>query len=165
MDVTGFEAAGSLMAIVYEPNKSRVVRWQTPFVGKPCPSIQPIFDSTEDGLTVIVLPDGLGTRPGYLVRFSDPAMVMYYEETNAPIDPEWVAAGGHAIPPSASYKWEHSPLLERNRLLGTEAWIRGATLEHYVIAGGDYIIEVLAPNEPDINRFDGPLTIHQTYDL
>jgi len=152
-----------LIVVATHSASSKVVHWDTPFADKPFPSVTPIFGAEGDGLTVVVMPHGLRQYPGYKVYFANAALVMSYEETNAPADPEWISAGGHNLKPSAPYKWEESPLLVRNRKLGRKAVFEAASIQHYVIAGGDWIVEVLAPSEPVITRFNKLHSISVNY--
>jgi hypothetical protein len=143
-----------------ERTSGRAVKWSTPFGDVTFPAVAPIFDPESVKLTVVVMPGGLRKYPGYTVVFADVAFFSVTDETNASTwDHDWVAAGGNALSPSSSYIWEESPLLVRNRHLGVKAVFESATLKHYILAGGDYIVDVLAPGEPTISRFDEPYTV------
>ena len=146
-------------------DKSSVVRWDTPFANMLFPAVQPIFSASKNALMVIVMPQGLGNYPGYSVVFQDAPLVKVYEELNAPTDPQWVAAYGHTLKASASYKWVNSPLVKLNSHLGIRAVFENAKLEHYIISGGNYIVEVLAAEAPAIAIFDGPRTFNETYEF
>jgi len=111
------------------------------------------------------MPQGLGKYPGYSVVFKDAPLVMVYEELNAPTDPQWVAAGGHTLKASSSYKWVNSPLVMRNLRLGMKAVFENAKLEHYIVCGGNNIVEVLAAEVPAIAIFNSPRTFSEIYEF
>ena len=134
--------------------------WKTPFTEAAFPAVAPIFPpddpnpSTKDRFPfkVVVMPHGFGKYPGYVIDFMRAHVVLSYDESCANPDSHWVELVRNA-PRSCAYVWHGSSLLREYNGIGCEF---EAELRHYVILGGDSIVEVLTYEEPSVTSFDGP---------
>ncbi len=145
---------------------SRIVPWETPFGAALHPAIWPLT-SLEPGieLTLVVYPDGHGRHPAYVVRFeSAPVIELSHDMTSSPI-PGWEEAGGFNIR-SSSLKWMNSPLLARHGRVGSVAIMEDhdKLVQHYVLAGADWIVHVLSTREPTITKHDRPFFLSAPID-
>jgi hypothetical protein len=84
--------------------------------------------------------------------------------TNSPI-PGWQAAGGFDVR-SSSLKWVNSPLLARHGRVGSDAIIEDhdAPVQHFVLAGADWIVHVLSTREPAITKHERPFFLSAPID-
>lgn len=110
-------------------------------------------------LTVVVCAS-VGEYPAYVVRFPSAPTVIAVDEMNDITDPDWAAAGGLGIR-SCTYRWLDSPLLQRSGRVGASARLNEPErpLQHFVIAGGDCIVEVLSTEMPTFEAHTGPFTL------
>ena len=141
--------------------------WEVPFAQAAYPALTPIMSPEEPGpsrkdrfpFKVIVFPHGFGKHPGYVVEFVRAHYVMYHDEACGSHDSHWLEVIKQS-PKSCAYIWHGSSLLQRYEGIGCEF---EETLRHYVLLGGDWVIEVLSYREPTVTKFDGPLRIPTDY--
>lgn len=134
--------------------------WKTPFTQAVHPSVTPIFPPEKPEpspkerfpFKVVVMPHGLGEYPGYVIDFVRAHVVLSYDESCANPDSHWLELIRSA-PRSCAYIWHGSPLLLRYKGIGCEF---EDELRHYVILGGNSIVEVLTYEEPSVTSFGGP---------
>ena len=133
-------------------------RWELPFSDKIYPSITAFLPDAWERINVIVMPKGLGVYPGYLLEFSAAPFLQIYNETCAPPSvPQW-SDMLKAIPKSSTVIWHDSPLVKLYDGFGDYPITNHAKspkLKHYVILGGDSIVEILAHLEPSATEFSG----------
>lgn len=140
-----------------QPPELRV--WGTPFSGVMDVSVSVIPDpECLDVLHLVVAPEGIDRYPKYWVKFYGVAAFKCEDESVAPVKRY------HGLKREESehyaYLWENSPWLqefaESQGML--DIYYQGRLI-HYVIFGGDLIIEVLSAEEPQIEEVSGPSLI------
>jgi len=135
--------------------------WKTPFTEAAFPAVAPIFppdnpkSSTKDRFQfkVVLMPRGLGKYPGYVIDFVRAHAVLSYDESCATNPNSHWAELVRNAPRSCAYVWHGSSLLRQYNGIGCEF---EDELKHYVILGGDSIVEVLTYEAPTVTSFDGP---------
>jgi hypothetical protein len=132
---------------------THLVPWDVPFAEARDPSVTLITEQGRESAEVVVFvvaPHGLDEYPKYLVRFDKVLAVLCYEESLA------LGRGYPGLPnPQASvcaYLWPDSPWLRASR--GWAEFSHWPEPHHYVIFGGDSIVELLASGEPEVERID-----------
>jgi hypothetical protein len=139
----------------------RMVRWDAPFADATLPSVTLLPDP--GGLVrVVVAPGGIDRYPKYLVVFDGDVVAFREEdETFAP-----------AIP-SAHLEDDFGCArlcLDSPWLKEYERWgdyfedFMGGPLRHYLLIGGDSVVELLATGTPSISTIDGPTLFQTTYE-
>jgi hypothetical protein len=132
-------------------------RWDLPFSNNISPSVCIIPPEDFNRVKVIVMPKkGLPEQyPGYLLDFQSAPFFKFYDETCAPpLIPQWFDLL-KAIPKSSTVIWHDSPLVKQYAGIGGgRYYAQYEKLRHYIILGGDSIIEVLAYEEPSIKQFN-----------
>jgi hypothetical protein len=132
-------------------------RWELPFSNSLDPSVSAIIlPDSVDRVKVVVMPKGLESYPGFLLDFECAPFLMVYDETCAPPSiPQWFDLL-KAIPKSSTVIWHDSPLVKHYSGIGgnPEVWTQNLKLKHYLILGGDSIVEILAYKEPLITQFN-----------
>jgi hypothetical protein len=135
-------------------------RWDLPFSDKLFPAVTAfVVPEGWERINVIVMPKGLGAYPGYLLEFAAAPFLMIYNETCAPPSvPQWFDML-KSIPKSSTVIWHNSPLVKLYDGFGNYP-IRHHTenpkLKHYLILGGDSIVETVAYLDPTVTQFDIP---------
>ena len=134
---------------------SKLIRWNTPFTDEFGPSVGlfifPDHEDKRDLLTAIVTPEGTDKYPKYLVRFGGVLGFTCLEEAFAP-ERGYTHAPIETDEKICAWQWIDSPWLE--------SYMEGAPLFgytelfHYIIFGGDNIVEVITSNPPEIERVD-----------
>ena len=131
-------------------------KWELPFSNKLCPSVSLIIPPDDfNRVKVVVMPQGLNKYPGYIIDFKRAPYFSVLDETCAPPPiPEWFDLL-KAIPKSSAVIWHDSPLIKLYDGVGSyrEAMTREIKLKHYIILGGDSIVDVLAYDEPVVEKF------------
>lgn len=145
----------------------RLVRWDTPFADAQFPSVVTFVNAGElpssFTLEAVVSPKGLDEYPKYRVQFGDVIAFAAMEEMHFPgADFENVDVEGQGK--FCSYKFLNSPWLESYTqgeyfLFNTDGG-DSESLTHYVIFGGDDILQVVTRNEPEISEMREPFTVN-----
>jgi len=135
-------------------------RWNLPFSDISYPSLDAFtLPDTVERINVIVRPKGFGSYPGYLLEFSAAPFLQIYNETCAPPSvPQWFDML-KTISKSSTVIWHDSPLVKLYDGFGDYPIARHAQppkLKHYLILGGDSIVEILAYLEPAVTQFNEP---------
>jgi hypothetical protein len=137
------------------------VRWNTPFADARGPSV--ILLPDPGGLvSLVVSPGGIDRYPKYLVEF-DGDVVAYREEDESfsPTQPAEIRSDPSV---GCAYLWVGSPWLRQY-----EQWREyfeqylGGELRHFIVSGGDSIVEILAVGEPVISEIPGPREFQVSY--
>lgn len=131
----------------------KLTRWETPFTDSRFPSVGlfvEIETDKRDILKAVVAPHGIDNYPKYLVNFGNPIAFTCFEEADAP-ERDFSAADIEEINICA-YEYLDSPWLKSYSgwmyiYFGNET----DKFYHYLIFGGDNNIEVITPNQPEIN--------------
>lgn len=140
------------------PPKTDLVRWDVPFAEACDPSVSLITEQGEqcgDAATLVVAPHGIDEYPKYIVRFGKVVALLCYEEAFA-FDRGYRALSGIELK-CCAYLWPDSPWVESYRK-GADIF-EWKDLQHYLIFGGDSIVELIADGQPKIERFDHPQII------
>ena len=140
---------------------SEFVRGETPFTEIEWPSVVVITNRGSNGeylLEVVVAPTGINQYPKYLVEFGDVVGFSAMEEMHFP-DHDFKDAKT-TEEKLCAYRFVESPWLkfyERGEyfLFNLDGGTK-ETLTHYVIFGGDDILQVVTKNEPMITIVNGP---------
>ena len=136
-----------------------LARWDTPFASSKNPSVSIISEEGGDIINLIISSAGVDTYPKYQIRFQKVIALLQYEEAFA------FDRGYRSLTRDhegcCSYIWKDSPWLKSYEK-GSEvfAWKR---LDHYLIFGGDSIVELIASELPDIQHIESPSCIITTY--
>jgi hypothetical protein len=126
--------------------------------------VRVIIESSGSDVTLIVAPDGLGAYPQYLVRFGQVVTLLCYEETCA-IDRGYGGLVRSEYDLSA-YRWITSQWLQHYRVLEDIYFNKSPEkLHHYLLFGGDSVVEVIALGEPQVERVDQKMTIEVKYEV
>lgn len=139
---------------------THLVRWDVPFAEARHPSVTLITEQGRECANVAVLvvaPHGLDEYPKHLVRFDKVLAVLCYEEA-LPLDRGYGSLAG-AQPSVCAYLWVDSPWVRASR--GRAEFLQWPELRHYVVFGGDSIVELLASGEPEMKRID-KITVLET---
>jgi hypothetical protein len=151
------------MPLINTESKADLVRWDVPFANGQVPSVGCITDPNGSKVVLVVRPQGIGRYPQYLVRFSDVVLLFCYEETCA-IKRDW-----DTLPRSESglcaYRWITSPWLQHYRVLEDIQFNKSGKLHHYILLGGDSIVELIALGEPTVERVDTKTIIEMKYEV
>ncbi|MDB6124774.1 MAG: hypothetical protein JWQ71_3767 [Pedosphaera sp.] len=127
-----------------------LIRWNVPFADKCYPSVSLITEQGGNVVVLVIAPDGIDKYPKYIVRAERVTAVLCYQEAFAP--DRGCRASTRREDRTCAYQWIDSPWLQSYRD-GEEIFMWGSLL-HYVILGGDSIVEFIAPGEPTIERID-----------
>lgn len=144
---------------------SELIRWDTPFTENKFPSISLFIQNKEmetDLISVVVAPNGIDEYPKYLVQFGEVVKYSCYEEA---FSEEGEIDKAKLIDKNAcAYIWENSPsIISYTSGLPFIVGGKAKKLFHYVIFGGDNIIEVVTPNKPVIEKINSQETITIKY--
>jgi hypothetical protein len=140
---------------------SHLVRWNVPFAEARHPSVSLITEKGGDVATLVVAPSGIDQYPKYLVRFDKVLALLCHEEAltlgqryqNLPGIESAVCA----------YIWADSPWLRDNR--GVADLHHLPDLFHYVVFGGDSIVELLASGVSEIERINERTVIETKHEV
>jgi hypothetical protein len=136
-----------------------LVRWDVPFAEAHDPSVGLITEQGGDAAMLVVAPSGIERYPKYLVSFGKVIAVLCYEEAFA-FDRGYRALRG-IEPKCCAYLWTSSPWLESYRKGADVFEWKG--LQHYLVLGGDSIVELIASGQPKIERLDERRVIETKY--
>jgi len=129
---------------------TNLVRWDVPFAEGRDPSVSLITEQGGDVATLVVAPMGTDQYPKFLVRIESVIAVLSYEEAFT-FDRGYRELSGIDARICA-YRWMDSPWLQSYREgAGIFGW---ASLQHYLVFGGDSIVEIIAAGEPTIQRIE-----------
>ena len=111
--------------------------------------------------TLVVAPTGIDQYPKFIVRSQHVIAVLSYEEAFA-FDRGYRGLAG-IDDGLCAYRWIDSPWLQSYRR-GADifGW---ASLQHYVVLGGDSIVELVAADEPTIYRLESKQLLTLQHEL
>jgi hypothetical protein len=138
-----------------------LVRWEVPFAEGRDPSVSLITEKGGDVATLVVAPHGIDQYPKYLVRFDKALAVICYEEA-LDLDRGYKALTGIERSVCA-YLWVDSPWLRASN--GWAEVLRLPDLRHYLVFGGDSIVELLASGESKVEQIDERRVIETTHEV
>ncbi|TXT16731.1 MAG: hypothetical protein FD138_4700 [Planctomycetota bacterium] len=130
-----------------------LVRWDMPFAEARDPSVTLIIEQgrkSADVAVLIVAPQGIDTYPKYLVRFDKVLAMLCYEEALDLNRGYRTLTGSHDS--VCAYIWRSSPWLRASR--GYAEFLQLPDLQHYLVFGGDSIVELLASGASKVERID-----------
>lgn len=139
---------------------AELVRWDVPFAGARDPSVSLITEQGGDAVTLVVAPLGIDRYPKHLVRFDKVITLLCYEEAFA-FDRGHRALSGIA-PDCCACLWTDSPWMKSYRK-GTEVF-DWKDLQHYLVFGGDSVVELIASGPPKVDRLDERRLIETKYE-
>ena|ERR1035437_2096444 len=140
--------------------KSDLIRWDVPFANGQCPSVGVITDSDTSKVVLVVRPHGFGNYPHYLVRFYNVVTLLRYDDGPGAFD-----RGYRSLIRSeydlCAYRWITSP------------WLFGYSdqkhsdeeYSHYLLLGGDDIVEVIALGEVEVERVDKQVVMEMKHEV
>ena len=137
---------------------SNLVPWDVAFAQAKYPSVSIITEQGGDVVTLIIAPKGIDQYPKYSVRFNKVITLICYEEA-------FCLDRGHRIPPhgGCAYLWCDSPAVQSYRR--GEDIFSWRDLQHYLIFGGDSIVELIASGQPKIERLDQRQIVEVKHEL
>lgn len=145
---------------------SRLIRWETPFTDVLFPAVDLIVlqKSAGTGIVVFVAPQGIDKYPKYKIGFANVVAFTCLEEAFSP-EREYSRAKIEERNLCA-YRWINSPWLEAYKM-GVHFIAGGHSGDffHYLIFGGDFIVEVITTGEPLIERVDEKLSFVIHYEI
>lgn len=135
-----------------------LVLWDVPFAHARLPAVS-VLGEQQDAQTTLVV-RGMGTYPGWIVNFESSPVVLLQDEMNSPASAVFESALSRGLN-GCAFKWLNSPILRQYGGIGAAAVFdqQGLPMQHFVVAGGDWIVQVLSIHEPSLQRFDGPLSL------
>ena len=147
-----------------QPEKTEIVRWNVPFAEARCPSVSVITENNGGSVLVVVAPHGIDKYPKFLVRFKNVVTLLCFEEMCA-FDRGYGFDAAHRAEYCA-YRWIASPWLQSYSAL--PAILLNApqeNLHHYLIFGGDSIVEVVALGEGKVERIDAKIVLETKHEV
>jgi hypothetical protein len=138
-----------------------LVRWDVLFAEARDPSVSLITERGGDAAVLVVAPLGTHQYPKYLVRFDRVLVSFCYEEAIA-LDRDYRALTGIERSVCA-YLWTDSPWLRASS--GVADLLELSDLHHYLVFGGDSIVELIASGQPKVERLDSPRVIESRYEV
>ena len=139
-----------------------LVRWDVPFAGSRDPSVSLITERGGDVVILVVAPHGIDQYPKYLIRFAKVLGFLCHEEA-LDFDRGYRALTGLEASVCA-YVWADSPWLRASRGYALE-FLRLPDLQHYLVFGGDSIVELLASGASKVERIDKKTVIETKYEV
>lgn len=145
-----------------EPIKpSKLVRWDLPFAEARYPSVSLITEEGDSGVVVLVAPEGIDKYPKYLVHVQLVIALLYYEEAFA------FDRGYRTLERTedglCAYQWMDSPWLQAYRD-GKEIF-EWESLSHYLLFGGDNIVEIVLSGELTVERIDSKMILETKHEI
>lgn len=137
---------------------ANLARWEVPFAGAADPSVSVITEQGGDVVTLIVAPAGIDQYPKYRVRFAKVIALNCHEEACSP-DPGYRVPSGSGC----AFLWVDSPALESYRR-GKDVF-EWHDLQHFVVLGGDSIVELIAAGQPEVERLEQGRTIEVRHEV
>jgi hypothetical protein len=131
-----------------------------PFAEAHDPSVSLITEQGGDAATIVVAPSGIDQYPKYLVRFGKVIALLCFVEAFA-FDRGYRALSG-IEPKYCAYIWTDSPWMESYRK-GADIF-EWEDLQHYLVFGGDSIVELIACGQPEVERLDERRVIATKYE-
>lgn len=138
-----------------------LVRWDVPFAEVRDPSVSLIAEQGGDAAILVVAPCGVDKYPKYLVRF-DRVLVSLCCEEVVSLGRDYQSLRGIEHRTSA-YLWKESPWLQASRAFAE--LLELSELQHYLVFGGDSIVELIASGQPKVERLDSPKMIETRYEV
>jgi hypothetical protein len=138
-----------------------LIRWDVPFAEARDPSVSLIAEQGGDAATLVVAPSGIDRYPKYLVRFGKVIALLCYEEAFA-FDRGYRALSG-IEPNCCAYLWTDSPWMQSYRK-GADV-LDWKDLQHYLVCGGDSIVELIASGQPKVEWLDEKRVIETKYEV
>lgn len=144
---------------------SRLVPWDTPFAGAFYPSVisafAQSFERSADSLMVVI---GLGeSYPRYLIDFENVLVAHSLDEACAPQLP--FPESQVSSVRSCSWQWLDSPTIKSYQGCHYTADGEEAEILHFLIFGGDHIVEVVTKSQPLIAKVTEPRVINLVFNL
>jgi hypothetical protein len=140
---------------------TQLVRWDVPFAQAHYPSVSLITEKGGDAVTLIIGPAGIDKYPKYRVRFDKVIALLCYEEALM-LGRDYRALTGIEASVCA-YLWIDSPWLRDNRSAADLFKLKD--LKHYLVFGGDSIVELVASGEPKIEQIDKRTVFETPYEV
>lgn len=133
----------------------KLIPWETPFFAKHFPSVCVRSDLEAcNEVEIIVAPWGTDKYPKYRRHFETILAYRCADESYAP-----VALTNSILPEKqigSSYYWEDSPWLQEFNETKSLWDGEHPVLRHFVLFGGDLVVEILASKQPVITEVAGP---------
>jgi hypothetical protein len=139
-----------------------LVRWNVPFAESHDPSVSLITEQGGNVVTLLVAPHGIDQYPKYLVRF-DKVLAMLCHEEALDFDRGYRTLTGLEASVCA-YVWADSPWLRASRGYAVD-FLRLPDLHHYLVFGGDSIVELLASGASKVERIDKKRVIETKHEV
>jgi hypothetical protein len=131
--------------------------WETPFSAAVFPSVQVITDDEVCNSVNLIIASG--GYPHYLIKFAEIYGFKVMDESWAPVN-RFVTVQRTAK--GCAYLWRGSLWLKE--FLSERPSLEGE-VAHYVLLGGDLIVEVLSKYEPKIEEFESVAKISKHYSV
>ena len=148
------------MPLVNPEAKSDLIRWDVPFAISRCPSIGVITDPDSSKVVLVVRPHGFEKYPQYLVRFFGVVALLCYDDDPGAFDRGYASLirSEHDL---CAYRWITSPWLQRYSTFNHS----DEKLSHYLLLGGDSIVEVIALGEAEVEQVDKKTLIEMKHEV
>ena len=134
---------------------SKLIPWQNDFSKAFYPSIVVSFVKKIDGsdaLHIVVCPGGIEEYPRYIVSFQDVLVFSCLDEGCAP-ERDWVDVEISDVQ-SCAWQWIDSPWIRSYEGCNYDSAGNPSPLHHYLIFGGDNIVEVISKSNPGIEEIN-----------
>ena len=141
------------------------VCWNVAFAEARSPSVSLITEQGEQGTdtaTLVVCPHGIDQYPKYLVRFNKVLAALCYEESLALERGYPRCSDTHAS--GCAYLWADSPWLRASHGWAVD-FLQWSDLKHYLIFGGDTIVEILAAGGSNVERIEKRTVIETKHEI
>ena len=138
-----------------------LVRWDVPFADARDPSVSLVLEHGGDAAVLIVAPSGIDQYPKYLVRFERVLVSLCHEEAVA-LARDYHSRSGVERSVCA-YLCPGSPWVDASRYWTELSGL--SQLQHYLIFGGDSIVELVAAGQPTVEQIQEKRVIESRYEV
>ena len=139
-----------------------IVPWDVPFAQFKYPSVNIITEQFGISAMVVVTNSHSEEYPKYLVHFGKVLAALYYEEAIRLRGQYPDITGGKAS--GCAYLWPSSPWLQASSNWAKN-FLQWPELRHYIIFGGDDIVEILASEVSKIEKIDEKRVIETRHEI
>ena len=130
---------------------SKLVRWNVPFAGESYPSVSASFKTpTVSSSGELEINIGLADGALYQIRSADVLAFTCFDESCSP--KRWFSNVETDQVETCAYRCQDSPWVDSYRSCQHDSDGKPIPLNHYLIYGGDNIVEFLCQHEPTISK-------------
>lgn len=141
--------------------RGQLAKWDAPFGRISSPSCITIPGADPERSFRVVVAECLDTYPKYIVDFRGVLLLSFKEELEAILRPDMPPIPDGLVTWSA-FIWQQSPQVQAYETLA-ETSNMPAAIRHFLIFGGDDVVEVICGADPIIEMVDESRILHAKY--